>query len=81
MSPPAPPSPIMRLLLKILTAIGAALLIAGGCFLVPVRSNRARRRSRAAFGVPSTVGGVGASPGVSTTSIGFTDYRLEAPSG
>ena len=83
MSPPAPPSPIMRLLPKILaiSAIGAALLIAGATSSSPGRSNRAADGSRAAFGVPSTIGGVGASPGVSTTSIGFTDYRLEAPSG
>ena len=74
----------MRLLLKILaiSAIGAALLIAGGYFLVPPAARTALADgSRAAFGVPSTIGGVGASPGVSTTSIGFTDYRLEAPSG
>ena len=74
----------MRLLLKILaiSAIGAALLIAGGYFLVPPAARTALADgSRAAFGVSSTIGGVGASPGMSTTSIGFTDYRLEAPSG
>lgn len=74
----------MRLLLKILAiaAIGAALLIAGGYFLVPPAARTALADgSRAAFGVSSTIGGVGASPGMSTTSIGFTDYRLEAPPG
>ena len=74
----------MRLLLKILaiSAIGAALLIAGGYFLVPPAARTALADgSRAAFGVPSTIGGVGASPGVTTTRVGFTDYRLEAPSG
>lgn len=74
----------MRLPLKIvtITAIGAALLLAAGSFLVPPAARSALARgSRVAFGVPSTIGGVGASPGISTTSIGFADYRLESPEG
>lgn len=74
----------MRMPLKILTitAIGAALLLAAGSFLVPPAARSALAQgSRVAFGVPSTIGGVGASPGLATTSIGFADYRLEAPEG
>ncbi|MEE2940758.1 MAG: hypothetical protein VX460_10270 [Planctomycetota bacterium] len=74
----------MRLPLKILliTAVGGALLLLAGYVLVPPAARRALADgSRAAFGVPSTIGGVGATPGMTTTAIGFSDYRLEPPEG
>lgn len=74
----------MRLVIKLLAIaiIGGALLAVGGYFLVPPAAQTALAEgSRFAFGVPSNLGGIGASPGLSTTSIGFTDYELESPEG
>lgn len=74
----------MRLLLKIIaiTVVGAALLAIGGFFIVPPAAKSAlAESSRAAFGVPSSISGVRASPGLDTTSIGFSGFRLEAPAG
>lgn len=74
----------MRLPLKILavTAAGAALLLIGGSLLIPPAAKSALDKgSRAAFGVPASIGGVDASPGLSMTSIGFSSFRLDSPEG
>lgn len=74
----------MRLPLKILaiTLVGGALLLVAGSFLVPPAAKSALAEgSRAAFGVPSSIAAVGASPGVSTTSVEFVGYRLETTDG
>lgn len=74
----------MRLPLKILavTAVGTALLLIAGSLLIPPAAKSALANgSRAAFGVPSSVAGVHASPGLSTTSVGFSEFRLDSPEG
>lgn len=74
----------MKLLIKLLVVaiIGGALLAVAGYFLVPPAADKAvNEGSRFAFGVPASLGGIKASPGLTNTKLGFTDYELESPAG
>lgn len=74
----------MKLLIKLLViaVIGGALILTAGYFLVPPAAKKAvDEGSRFAFGVPASIGSIGASPGLSNTSVGFEQYRLASPTG
>lgn len=74
----------MKLVVKILVLVllGLAALGFAGVLLVPPAAKTAvDSGSRHAFGVPSTLGDVTASLGLSQTTVGFTDYVLSSPEG
>ena len=75
---------MIKLILKSAVVLGLSLtLLAGaGLFAVPPAAKAAvERGSEAAFGVPSSLGHVAASPGLGTTTLGFSDYELSSPEG
>lgn len=75
---------LLKLLLKPLAIAGlglAALAGAGVIAVPPVARAAVESGSEFAFGVPATIGSVKASPGLSTTTLGFSDYEIESPEG
>lgn len=75
---------MIKLILKsaVVLGLGLTLLAGAGLFAVPPAAKAAvERGSEAAFGVPSSLGRVAASPGLGTTTLGFSDYELSSPEG
>lgn len=73
-----------KLVIKLvaIAIIGLVLLLTAGYFLVPPATKKAvDEGSRFAFGVPASIGSIGASPGIGATSVGFSDYQLSSPTG
>lgn len=76
--------PMLKLILKpvAIAAIGLAALVVAGVITVPPAARAAvESGSEFAFGVPATIGSIKASPGLSTTTLGFSDYEIESPDG
>ncbi|QDV07406.1 hypothetical protein Poly30_29300 [Planctomycetes bacterium Poly30] len=74
----------MKLIIKLLAilVIGLVALGVAGYFLIPPAADKAvDEGSRYAFGVPAEIGKITASPGLSSTSVGFEDYVLKGPTG
>ncbi len=73
-----------KLLLKplVIVGLGVLALFVAGIFSVPPAAKSAIERGSAfAFGVPATLGSINASPGLSTTTLGFSDYEVQSPEG
>lgn len=76
--------PLLKLLLKpaAIAALGLGALAAAGLIAVPPVARAAvESGSEFAFGVPATLGSIKASPGLSTTTLGFSDYEIQSPEG
>ncbi|MBL6754848.1 MAG: hypothetical protein ISQ11_00455 [Planctomycetes bacterium] len=76
--------PMLKLILKpvAIAALGLAALVVAGVITVPPAARAAvESGSEFAFGVPATIGSIKASPGISTTTLGFSDYEIESPDG
>lgn len=76
--------PMLKLILKpvAIAALGLAALVVAGVITVPPAARAAvESGSEFAFGVPATIGSIKASPGLSTTTLGFSDYEIESPDG
>ena len=75
---------MFKLILKALLVLGLGLvaLAGAGLFAVPPAVKVAvERGSSHAFGVPTRLGAVQASPGLGTTTVGFQDYEVSSPEG
>ncbi|MDA8592636.1 hypothetical protein N9L90_01815 [Planctomycetota bacterium] len=76
--------PLLKLILKpaAIAALGLGALAAAGLITVPPVARAAvESGSEFAFGVPATLGSIKASPGLSTTTLGFSDYEIQSPEG
>lgn len=74
----------MKLIIKLLVLVvflGVTLLVAGYFLIPPAADKVVDEGSRYAFGVPADIGKITASPGLSSTSVGFENYVLESPTG
>ncbi len=74
----------MKLIIKLLAIaiLGAVALLVAGYFLIPPAANKAvDEGSRYAFGVSAEIGKIKASPGISSTNVGFENYVLQSPTG
>ncbi len=74
----------MKILIKLVAVaiIGVVALLVAGYFLIPPAADKAvNEGSQYAFGVPASIGSLKASPGISNTSIGFSEYSLQSPTG
>lgn len=74
----------MKILIKLaaIALLGVVALLVASYFLIPPAADKAvNEGSLFAFGVPATIGSLKASPGVSNTSLGFTEYALQSPTG
>lgn len=74
----------MKILIKLsaIVLLGVVALLVAGYFLIPPAADKAvNEGSLYAFGVPASIGSLKASPGVTNTSIGFTEYALQSPTG
>jgi|GEM_PF-1525853 len=76
--------PLLKFLLKplVIVGLGVIALIAAGIVTVPPAAKAAVEKGSAfAFGVPATLGSIKASPGLTTTTLGFSDYEIQSPEG